>query len=153
MRGMSQRSAVGRRPQPRQSVSTVLELRPPNRRGFSTKGPGYESDPLAGASGTGPNSINDRGQVIGEYYNGTAVVGFIGTPTHVDHKQSGNLDPGQSFQSLALITQYAASFHNEHEGVEQMTSSPDKTGPAGEPGVLVQPSPSRVIAPRRDKAA
>jgi hypothetical protein len=43
--------------------------------------------------------------------------------------QSGNLNPGQSFQSLAaLITQYAAGFHNEHEGIGQMTSFPDKQG-------------------------
>ena len=42
--------------------------------------------------------------------------------------QSGNLNPGQSFQSLAaLINQYAAAgFHNEHVGAGQMISSPDK---------------------------
>ena len=44
--------------------------------------------------------------------------------------QSGNLNPGQSFQSLAaLITQYAAAgFKNEHIGAGQMTSFSDKQG-------------------------
>ena len=44
--------------------------------------------------------------------------------------QSGNLNPGQSFQSLAaLINQYAAAgFKNEHIGAGQMTSFSDKQG-------------------------
>ena len=43
--------------------------------------------------------------------------------------QSGSLNPGQSFQSLAaLINQYAASFHTEHVGAGQMTSFPNKLG-------------------------
>jgi hypothetical protein len=42
--------------------------------------------------------------------------------------QSGNLNPGQSFQSLAaLIDQYAAAgFHYEHVGAGQMPLFPDK---------------------------
>ena len=46
------------------------------------------SDPSAGAKEfTLPVSINDRGQVTGDYYNGTTSVGFIATPTDVDHKR------------------------------------------------------------------
>ncbi len=46
------------------------------------------SDPSAGPNrSTIPVSINDRGQVTGSYYNGTTEVGFIATPTDVDHKR------------------------------------------------------------------
>ena len=64
----------------------MLELRPPTRRGFSTKGPGYDNlflhhpqrslgELLAGT--LQPGSINDRGQVIGYYDNGTTELGFL----------------------------------------------------------------------------
>ena len=55
--------------------------------------------------------------------------------------QSGNLNPGQSFQSLgALINQYAAAgFKNEHYGAGQMTSFPNKQGHQDHPAFLSNP--------------
>ena len=68
------------------SVSAVLELRPPTRRGFSTKGPGYDNlylhHPERSLGGSWRITLSPYPSMTGAkspatYSNGTASVGFL----------------------------------------------------------------------------
>jgi hypothetical protein len=94
------------------------------------------ADPSQGANGyTGSLSINDSGQVVGFYYNGTNEEGFIATPMQ---RSPANSPPGLD-HVVALFNQSIAAGFSDQQQHGVVNTNPLSQGVANQEQFLAHP--------------